>query len=411
MEILAPAGCMPSLQAALDAGADAIFFGVAQLNMRAKARRTFQPNDIAEVTRRAHAVGVQVNLCVNTLLYDHDLRLADRLLDLAVENGVDAVIVADVAAMTGARDRGLEAHLSTQLSVSNYRSFRFYSQWVDRIVLARELSLPMVKRLHDQVLADDLRGPSGRPMEIECFGHGALCIAVSGRCGMSLYTDNASGNRGACTQNCRREYIVTDKQTGVQLEVDNHLIMSPNDISTIGFLDQVAEAGVAVLKLEGRGRSPEYVATVTRVYREAIDALDAGTYTTDRVAAWRTEMSRVYNRGFSSGFYLGRKQGWAGADRSQATEMKVFVGDVVNYYSKAGVAAVAPRRGASLERGDRFVIIGPTTGVVEGQVDELRHDAEADQLTLPVKTKVRRSDKLYVLRPVGRKPAIGKGSR
>ena len=402
MELLAPAGCLPSLQAAIHSGADAIFFGVAQLNMRAKARRSFQASDVAVVTERCHDAGVKVNLCVNTLLYGHDLGMADRLLDLAAEHDVDAVIVADVAAMTGAHERGLEAHLSTQLSVSNYRSFKFYSNWVDRIVLARELSLPMIKRIHQQVIEDDLRGPKGRLMEIECFGHGALCVAVSGRCGMSLFTENASANRGACTQSCRREYLVTDKETGTTLEVDNDLIMSPNDISTIDFLDEVRAAGVGVLKLEGRGRSPEYVSAITRVYRQAIDALEDGSYGPDRFGAWQEELTRVYNRGLSSGYYLGRKQGWSGTASSKATEQKILVGEVTNYFDKAGIIAVRPNKGAKLDVGDRYVVIGGKTGVVEGVVSELRSSSDAGGvlLTLPVTSKVRRHDRLFRMKPV-----------
>lgn len=366
--------------------------------MRANARRSFEPGDIVDVTERCHDAGVKVNLCVNTLLYDHDLVLADRLLDQAVEHGVDAVIVADVAAMCGARERGLEAHLSTQLSVSNYRSFKFYAQWVDRIVLARELSLPMIKRIAANVAEDDLRGPSGRRMEIECFGHGALCIAVSGRCNMSVYTDNASANRGACVQNCRREYIVTDTD-GVALEVDNQLVMSPTDICTVDFLDEMVGAGVGVLKLEGRGRSPEYVANVTAVYREAIDALADGSYGPDRFDVWRDRLARVFHRGFSSGYYLGRKQGWSKTGSSRATEQKIFVGVVDHYFAKPRIAAVRPAKGATLDVGDRYAIIGPNSGVIEGVVTELRSTADG-VLTLPVSSRVRKNDRLFRMQPI-----------
>jgi len=278
VELLAPAGCFPSLQAAIDAGADAVYYGLAQLNMRARARRSFQREDQKEIIDRCHQSGIRGYLTLNTILYDHDLTATRRMLDDAAELNVDGVIVSDMAAIEMARARGLEVHISTQLSISNYQSFKFYSQFSDRIVLARELSLPMIKKLHQQIVAEDLRGPSGRLMEIEAFAHGALCIAMSGRCGMSLFTSNGSANRGACEQNCRKEYIVTDAETGKQLKVDNNYIMSPNDIATIDFLDQVVDSGVGVLKLEGRGRAPEYVYTVTQSYRKALDAINDGTY-------------------------------------------------------------------------------------------------------------------------------------
>ncbi len=406
-ELLAPAGCFPSLQAAIDAGADAIYYGLAQLNMRSRARRSFMREDQKEILTRAHAANVRGYLTLNTILYDHDLQAARKMLKDAAALGVDGVIVSDMAAIQMARELNLEVHISTQLSISNYQSFKFYSRFSDRIVLARELSLPMIKKLSEQIKRDDLRGPSGRRMEIEAFAHGALCIAMSGRCGMSLFTSNASANRGACEQNCRKEYTVTDSETGKQLKIDNNFIMSPNDIATIDFLDQIVDAGINVLKLEGRGRAPEYVYTVTHAYRQALDALDAGTYGPDLVESLMQNLQGVYNRGLSSGYYLGREQGWSGTYGSKATRRKTYVGRVSKYYAKLGVAEVA---GASIpfSVGDDFVIIGKTTGVVPGKVEEIHtdtctlatiHDKETT-FSIKVASKVRPGDQLYLMEPL-----------
>lgn len=407
VELLAPAGCFASLQAAIDAGTDAVYYGLAQLNMRARARRSFQREDQKEIIERCHQAGIRGYLTLNTILYDHDLTATRRMLDDAAGLNVDGVIVSDMAAIEMARERELEVHISTQLSISNYQSFKFYSQFSDRIVLARELSLPMIKKLHQQIVAEDLRGPSGRLMEIEAFAHGALCIAMSGRCGMSLFTSNGSANRGACEQNCRKEYIVTDAETGKQLKVDNNYIMSPNDIATIDFLDQVVDAGIGVLKLEGRGRAPEYVYTVTQSYRKALDAIADGTYGPEFVESLHAELKKVYNRGMSSGYYLGREQGWSGVYGSKATRRKTYVGPVSKYYSKLGVAEV---QGAAVpfSVGDEFVVIGPTSGVVPGTVEELRSDEATHTrihdkslvFSLKVAAKVRPNDKLYLLEPV-----------
>ncbi|MCZ6672864.1 MAG: U32 family peptidase, partial [Verrucomicrobia bacterium] len=339
-DLLAPAGCYASLQAGIAAGADAVYFGLAQLNMRARSRRSFGLPDLPEIMNRCREGGVKACLTLNTLLYDHDLKLVYKLLDLAAENQVDAVIAADMACIMRARELGLEVHLSTQLSVSNFESFKFYTQFCDRIVLARELNLSMIRKLYDQIVAADLRGPSGRPAEIEAFAHGALCIAVSGRCGMSQYTDNASANRGACIQNCRKEYDVIDKETGKKLTIDNNFVMSPNDISTIEFLDQLLQSGIKVLKIEGRGRAPEYVHTVISAYRKAIDAVHAGTYSPEFVEELLDDLKSVYNRGLSDGYYLGREQGWSGHYGSKATKKKVQVGKVSHFYNKLGVVEI-----------------------------------------------------------------------
>ncbi len=404
VELLAPAGCYASLQAAIDAGADAIYFGLAQLNMRARSRRSFDLNDLPTIMERCRRGGVKGYLTLNTLLYDHDLKLTHSLLQASADNGVDAIIAADMACILHARELGLEVHLSTQLSVSNYPALAFYAQYCDRIVLARELNLSMIGKLHAQIQQNALRGPAGRQVEIEAFAHGALCIAVSGRCGMSLFTDNASANRGACVQNCRKEYTIKDKESGKELVIDNNFVMSPNDISTISFLDEVLKAGVHTLKIEGRGRSPEYVALVTRAYRQAIDAVMDGTYSKEMVEALLLDLNKVYNRGLSDGYYLGRPQGWSGAYGSKATHQKILRGKVVNYFAKIGVAEVSANAG--LGRGEDFMIIGPSTGVVEGKLEEIRLDtgvtesvAAGDVFSLKVASPVRRNDQFFILAP------------
>lgn len=404
-ELLAPAGCYASLQAAFDSGADSVYFGLAQLNMRARSRRSFHIDDLSDIMNRCREANVRGYLTLNTLLYDHDLKLCYKLLETAKENNVDAVIAADMACIVKARELGLEVHLSTQLSVSNFESFKFYAQWCDRIVLARELNLSMIRKIHQQVLDHDLRGPSGRLVEIEAFAHGALCIAISGRCGMSLYSDNASANRGACVQNCRKSYVVKDKESGQELKIDNNFVLSPNDISTIEFLDQVVVAGVHTLKLEGRGRSPEYVKLVTRAYRKALDSIETGDYTSEFVDSLISDLEKVYNRGHSSGYYLGREQGWSNAYGSKATHQKVLRGRVTHYYSKIGVAEIAAV--GPINKGDEFVIIGQTTGVIEGTIDAMRLDEgntqqarSGDVIAIKVGQRVRRNDQFFVMAPV-----------
>jgi putative protease len=404
-ELLAPAGCYASLQAAIDAGANAVYFGLAQLNMRARSRRSFHVDDLATIMERCHAAGVRGYLTLNTLLYDHDLKLCYKLLETAKEHGVHAVIAADMACILKARELGLEVHLSTQLSVSNFESFKFYAQFCDRIVLARELNLSMIRKIHQQIIEHDLRGPAGRLLEIEAFAHGALCIAVSGRCGMSLFTDNASANRGACVQNCRKSYVVKHEETGQELKIDNNFVLSPNDISTIEFLDQVVEAGIHTLKIEGRGRSPEYVKLVTRAYRQALTAIEDGSYNEAFVDQLITDLKKVYNRGHSSGYYLGREQGWSNAYGSKATHQKVLRGEVTHYYAKIGVAEV--RAIGELKLGDEFVIIGETSGVVEGKVESLRLDdgevpqvKSGDVFGIKVNQRVRRNDKFFRIEAV-----------
>lgn len=405
-ELLAPAGCFPSLQAAIDNGADAVYFGLAQLNMRARARRSFNVPDLKEIMSRLHAAGVKGCLTLNTLLYEHDLKLCQKMLETAVAENVDAVIVSDMAAVRMANELGLEVHLSTQLSLSNFESVKFYAPYCDRVVLARELNLKMIRSIYDKILTEGLVGRDGREMEIEAFAHGALCIAVSGRCGMSLFTSNASANRGACEQNCRKEYTVTDSETGKQLKIDNNFVMSPNDIATLDFMDDFLKAGVKVLKIEGRGRSPEYVATVVRAYRKAIDAVHAGEFNKEFVQSIYPELEGVYNRGLSSGYYLGREQGWSADYGNKSKRRKVLVGSVAHAYRKAGVIEVQSTA-TSLKKGDDILVIGNTTGVIESTVDEMRVLQEngamevaescsnGQTITLTIDGKIRTNDKLF----------------
>lgn len=405
IELLAPAGCFPSLQAAIDAEAGAVYFGIAQLNMRARARRTFELGDLPEIMDRCRVGGIKGFLTLNTVLYDHDLPLTTKLLKEAAKNDVDAVIVSDMSAVQIANDLGLEVHLSTQLSISNFQALKFYAPLCDRIVLARELNLQMISRIYQKIQDEDLRGRSGRPMELEAFAHGALCVATSGRCGMSLFTANASANRGACEQNCRKEYEVIDKDTGKKLILDNNFVMSPTDISTIEFLDQLVNSGIQVLKIEGRGRSPEYVKTVTRAYRKAIQALEDGRYDKTFTEELLGDLKTVYNRGLSSGYYLGREQGWSGAYGSKATRSKVEVGRITNYLSQLGVAEIQATS-SKFSRADEYVIIGNKTGVMEGTAEELRVEGSSvdgikpgELFSMKIDGKVRRNDRIFKLVP------------
>jgi putative protease len=302
IELMAPAGSFESLQAAIDNGADSVYFGVEQLNMRAQASINFTLEDLPEITRRCEKKGVRTYLTLNTIIYDHDLTIIKTLLDKAKAANVTAVIVMDQAVIAYARSIDMEVHISTQINITNIETLKFYAMFADTVVLSRELSLGQIKKLVDQVIKQKIKGPSGKLVEIEVFGHGALCMAVSGKCYMSLHTFNSSANRGACKQNCRKPYTVIDKESGVELEIDNEYIMSPKDLCTIDFLDEIVEAGVSVLKIEGRGRAPEYVAKTIKMYREAIDAIDQGTYSQEKVKTWMEELSKVYNRGFWGGY-------------------------------------------------------------------------------------------------------------
>jgi U32 family peptidase len=404
VELLSPAGCYPSLQAAIDAGADAVYFGLSKLNMRSRARHSFRIEDIPQIKNRCQAGGVKCYLTLNTLLYDRELGLARKILTQAARYDIDAVIVSDMSAMQLAQELGLEIHFSTQLSISNYQAVKFYAQYGDRIVLARELDLQRIAKICAQIQQDDLRGCSGKPMEIEVFAHGALCIALSGRCGMSLFNSQRSANRGACEQYCRREYTVIDRISGREMVLDNNYIMSPNDICTIDFLDQVVETGVGVLKIEGRGRGPEYTYTITKAYRQTLQALYDGRYKQDFVDQVLEDIKTVFHRGLSSGYYLGREQGWSAAYGSKASRKKIVVGAVTNYFRKPSVAEIhATDAGFSV--GDDYLIIGRTTGVIKGVVEEIHLNNEPVTrvepkalCTLKVPSKVRVNDKVYMLK-------------
>lgn len=404
-EIMAPAGTYEALRAALQAGAGSVYFGVEQLNMRARAA-SFKLSDLPIVARICRESGARSYLTLNTIVYDHDLAMVRRVCEAAKAAGVTAVIAMDVAVIQIAREVGLPVHLSTQVNVTNLAAVKFYASMVDVIVLARELTLKQIAAICRDIRDEDIRGPGGQPIGIEIFVHGALCVAVSGKCNMSLATYNASANRGACLQNCRRSYRVTDNETGDELVLENEYVMSPSDLCTLPFLDQIIAAGVSVLKIEGRARGPEYVHATTRAYAEAARAVVEGTFSPARVEDWMEQVRAVYHRGFwEGGYYLGKKLSeWSGTSGSRATEEKHYVGVVRNYYARVGVAEV-DIRGEPLGAGDKVLFTGPTTGVLEVRPDGLRaDDAPADRAgrgqvaTFSVPGKVRRQDKVYVLR-------------
>lgn len=402
---MAPAGNFECLAAAIQGGADSVYFGVGKLNMRSHSANNFAPEDLAEVCRICREAGVKSYLTLNIVLYDEDLEPMREALVAAKEAGISAVIASDMAAIACARSLGIEVHISTQLSISNSDSLRFYAQFADVIVLARELTLPQVKAIHSTIVEEHICGPSGRQLEIEMFCHGALCMAISGKCYLSLHQYGASANRGECYQACRRGYEVTELDTGKKLVVDNKYIMSPKDLCTIEFMESIIDAGVTVFKIEGRARSSEYVKTVTAAYREAADAVLAGNYTPELAAALKERLSTVFNRGFWDGYYQGAYLGeWSDAYGNRATRTKTYVGKITNYFSNLGVAEVLVETG-SFSVGDEMLITGPTTGVIEYRVPEIRVDlknvetaVKGDLCSIPVAQKLRRSDKLYMFK-------------
>lgn len=402
IELMAPAGNFESLQAALDNGADSVYFGVEQLNMRARATVNFTVDDLPEIARRCKAVSVRTYLTLNTIIYDHDLSIVKTLLKEAKAANITAVIAMDQAVIAAARAMEMEVHISTQLNVTNIETVKFYAMFADTMVLSRELSLRQVKYITDQIEKENITGPSGRLVEIEIFGHGALCMAVSGKCYMSLHAYNSSANRGACKQNCRKKYTVIDQETGFEMELDNEYIMSPKDLCTIDFLDEIIQSGIKVLKIEGRGRAPEYVARVIKAYRDAIDSVADGTYSKDKVVGWMQELEKVYNRGFWSGYYLGQKLGeWSKGSGSHATQKKVYIGKGVHYYPKAKIGEFKIEA-YDLNVGDTILITGPSTGAKEMQVDEMMVNTvrvgsgtKNDLVTIPLEFRIRPSDKLY----------------
>lgn len=402
MELMAPAGNFESLQAALDNGADSIYFGVDQLNMRARASINFTLDDLPDIASRCKTKNVKTYLTLNTIIYDHDLSLIKTLLSKANKAGISAVIASDQAVIASAREIGIAVHISTQLNVTNIETVKFYSLFAETMVLSRELSLRQIKKITAQIEKEQIKGPSGELVKIEIFGHGALCMAVSGKCYLSLHSDNSSANRGACKQNCRKKYTLIDQETGFEIEVDNEYMMSPKDLCTLDFLDQVMDAGIQILKIEGRGRAPEYVATVISVYREAIDALYDETFTSEKVEAWMKQLATVYNRGFWSGYYLGQKLGeWSKTSGSQATRKKVYVGKGVHYFPKAGIAEFKIEA-YDIKQGDTLLITGPSTGAKEIDLEELYVNktsvgkaTKGDSCTIKLPFRVRLSDKLY----------------
>ncbi len=402
---MAPVGSYESLAAAIDAGADAVYFGVEGLNMRSRSSVNFTLDDLRQIASICSARGVRTYLTVNTIIYDDDTEKCHAIIDAAAEAGISAIIASDMAAILYARSRGVEVHISTQLSVSNTATVEFLSQWADVVVLARELDLDRVRRIHEAIVSRDIRGPHGELVRIEMFCHGALCMAISGKCYLSLHEMNSSANRGACTQICRRGYTVTDRETGEQLDIDNKYIMSPKDLKTIHFLNKMADAGVRVFKIEGRARGPEYVSEAVRCYDEALTAICDGTFTDERIAAWDERLARIFNRGFWNGYYLGQRLGeWSAKYGSSATRVKEYRAKGVRYFSKIGVAEFYMETG-ELRPGDEVVITGPTTGAMILTLDEIRVNlkpvdvaVKGQSFSIAVPGKVRPSDKLYLWR-------------
>ncbi len=406
IEIMAPAGSWESLAAAIKAGADSVYFGIEGLNMRSKSSSNFSTADLREIVRICRENQVKSYLTVNTILYDGDLALMREIIDIAKESGVSAIIAADVAAMIYANENAVEVHLSTQLNISNSEALKFYARFADVVVLARELNMEQVSEIHKSIVEEDIRGRNGELIRIEMFCHGALCMAVSGKCYLSLHEKNLSANRGACNQICRRGYVVKDKDSEIELELDNEYIMSPKDLKTIGFVDQMIESGVRVFKIEGRARGPEYVKTVVSCYKEAIEAYLEGSFSDSKVEIWNERLSRVFNRGFWNGYYLGQRLGeWSKNYGSEATHRKVYIGKVTNYFSKIGVAEFL-LESQSLQIGDEFLITGETTGAYEDRVKEMRVELlpvesveKGSYFSMKTRELVRRNDKLFKIVP------------
>ena len=399
---MAPAGNFECLQAAIQGGADSVYFGVGRLNMRSHSANNFAIEDLAEVCRICRKAGVRTYLTLNIVLYGEDLAPMRETLDEARRTGVDAVIASDMAAILYARSIGMEVHISTQLSISNVESLRFYAQWADVVVLARELRLEQVAEIARTIEAEGIKGPSGRNVQIEMFCHGALCMAISGKCYLSLHQYNASANRGECFQLCRRAYEVKDIETGMQLKIDNQYIMSPKDLCTVRFLDKMAAAGSTVFKIEGRARSAEYVKTVTQAYREAADAVEAGTFSEQLASSLYTRLETVFNRGFWDGYYQGALLGeWSEVYGNRATRTKTYIGRITNWYSRLGVAEITVETGG-FKVGDHLLITGSTTGVMECDVKEIRTDRQVneankgDVCSIPLDGRPHRGDRVYL---------------
>jgi len=403
-ELLAPAGSYESLTAAGQGGADAIYFGIEQLNMRARSSANFTAEDLPRIVSLAGEQEIKTYLTVNTVVYNHELVQMRKIIDLAVSHGVSAIIASDQSVLQYCNSAGARVHLSTQLNISNIETLKFYAKFADVAVLARELDLKQVKEMAEAIALENIEGPSGEPFQIEMFVHGALCMAISGKCYLSLHAHNHSANRGDCFQVCRRGYRVTDKDREVELDIDNEYIMSPKDLKTIHFLNKLLDAGVTVLKIEGRARSAEYVKTVTACYNEAIHAYLDGSFSKEKIKDWDTRLSSVFNRGFWDGYYLGQRLGeWSEEYGSRSTQKKVYVGKGTNYFDRIGVAEILIESG-SVDVGDNILITGPTTGVIESTISELRVNEiqcetanKGEKCSFPVEQAIRRSDKVYKL--------------
>lgn len=405
---MAPVGSYESLSAALAAGADAVYFGVEGLNMRSRSSANFTLDDLREIVSRCREHGVKTYLTVNTIVYDGEMDKLEGIVSAAAEAGITAVIASDVAVFAACRRHGVDVHISTQCNISNIEAVRFYSAFADVMVLARELSLEQVKAISDAIEAENICGPSGSRVRIEMFCHGALCMAVSGKCYLSLHEMNSSANRGACTQICRRGYGVTDLETGDELTVENKYIMSPKDLKTIHFLDRMIDAGVSVFKIEGRARGPEYVKTAVECYSEAIEAICDGSYGQEKVEQWNERLATIFNRGFWDGYYLGQRLGeWSGKYGSSATRVKQYAAKGVKWFSKLGVGEFL-MEGAELCVGDEVIITGPTTGAIILKVEDIRVDGKSvekavkgDSFSIAVPAKIRPADRLYRWLPTG----------
>lgn len=401
-EIMAPVGSYDSLAAAIQGGANSIYFGIEGLNMRAKSSNNFTTEDLKNIAKICQEHGMKSYLTVNTIIYDNDISLMHQIVNAAKEADVSAIIASDVSVMMYARSIGVEVHLSTQLNITNTEALKFYGQFADVVVLARELTLDQVADIYKDIVEQQIKGPSGELIRIEMFSHGALCMAVSGKCYLSLHEKDLSANRGACNQLCRRGYIVKDKESNIELEIDNEYIMSPKDLKTIHFMNKMMDAGVRVFKIEGRARGAEYVRTVVECYKEAVKAYCEGTYTEDKVAEWDTRLATVFNRGFWDGYYLGQRLGeWTANYGSGATKRKVYIGKGIKYFSNIGVAEFLMET-QSLKVGDEILVTGPTTGAVSQVVDEIRVDlkpvqetVKGEKFSIRLTEKIRPSDKLF----------------
>ncbi len=401
-EIMAPVGSYESLHAAINAGADAIYFGIEGLNMRSRSSNNFTLDDLRSIALMCNEQGVKTYLTVNTIIYDDDIEKCHSIIDAAREAGITAIIASDVAAIMYARQVGVEVHISTQVNVTNIEAVKFYAQWADVMVLARELNMDQVREIHETIVRDDIRGPHGELVRLEMFCHGALCMAVSGKCYLSLHEMNSSANRGACTQICRRGYTVRDRETGDELDVENKYIMSPKDLKTIHFLNKMIDAGVTVFKIEGRARGPEYVKIAVECYDEAIRSICDGTYSEELIQRWDERLNQIFNRGFWNGYYLGQRLGeWTSKYGSSATKTKVYVAKGVRYFSNIGVAEFLMESG-EIALGDEVVITGPTTGAIILKLDEIRVDlrpvdkaVKGDRFSIKVPAKIRPSDKMF----------------